>query len=99
MLAYLTAVNAIKGYLQALPQDATVDVIIHVADKADIIELEQIEAHSQHSVEWLVTDEPETDLLDQVTRLCAGYNAQPMVFMALEDNLLKAIRRVVASSF
>ncbi|RZF90361.1 siderophore-interacting protein [Pseudoalteromonas sp. CO302Y] len=99
MLADLTSVNAINGYLQALPQDATVDVIIHVADKADIIQLEQIEAHSQHSVEWLVTDEPETDLLDQVTRLCAGYNTQPMVFMALEANLVKAIRRLVTSSF
>ncbi len=99
MLADLTSVNAMNGYLQVIPQDATVDVIIHVADKADIIELEQIKAHTQHSIDWLVTDEPEADLLDQVSRLCAGYSIQPMLFMALEANLVKEIRRLVTSSF
>jgi len=99
MLADLTSVNAINGYLQVLPKEAIVDVIIHVADKADIIELEQIKANTQHSIKWLVTKKPETELLDQVIRFCAGYNTQPMVFMALEASLVKSVRRLITNRF
>ncbi|MGX1111129.1 NADPH-dependent ferric siderophore reductase [Pseudoalteromonas sp. MBR-15] len=99
MLADLTSINAINGYLHVLPSSAHVDVLIHIEDKDDIIELEQNKAAINHSVHWLVTNKPETELLDQVAQLCGGYNTQPLIFMALEANLVKEIKRLVTSRF
>ena len=39
MIADLTSVNAINGYLQQLPATADVDVVIHVTDSQDIIKI------------------------------------------------------------
>ena len=99
MIADLTAINAINGYLQQLPASANVDVIIHIADPNDVIALDTIKAHSNHSVNWLVTAQPQTDVVNQITVLLSQYTQKPLIFMALEASLLRTIKDLAIDNY
>ncbi|NMM39685.1 siderophore-interacting protein [Pseudoalteromonas arctica] len=99
MIADLTSVNAINGYLQQLPATADVDVIIHVADSQDIIRLDTIEAHTQHRIKWLVTTEPQTELVEQIADYLNHYIDTPLIFMGLEGSLVRTIQNLAKEHF
>ncbi|WP_394189550.1 siderophore-interacting protein [Pseudoalteromonas atlantica] len=97
MLGDLTSVNAINGYLQKLPASATVNAIIHVPDKQDIIELDVTQ--SNHRVNWLVSEQPNTDLINTVIAQLSQSHTKPLVFMALESSLVRQINTLVGERF
>lgn len=97
LLGDLTSVNAINGYLQKLPASATVNAIIHVPDKQDIIELDV--THSNHRVNWLVSEQPNTDLINTVIAQLSQSHTKPLVFMALESSLVRQINTLVGERF
>ncbi len=99
MIADLTSVNAINGYLQQLPATADVDVIIHVTDSQDIIKLDTIEAHTKHRIKWLVTTEPQIELVEQVTHCLNQYMGTPLIFMGLEGSLVRTIQNLAKEQF
>lgn len=99
MIADLTSVNAINGYLQQLPASAAVDVIIHVADSQDIITLDTIEAHTKHRIKWLVTTKPQIALVEQVTNYLNQYTGTPLIFMGLEGSLVRTIQSIAKEQF
>lgn len=97
LLGDLTSVNAINGYLQKLPARATVNAIIHVPDKQDIIGLDV--THSNHRVNWLVSEQPNTDLINTVITQLSQSHTKPLVFMALESSLVRQINTLVGERF
>ncbi|MGO2128919.1 MAG: siderophore-interacting protein [Pseudoalteromonas prydzensis] len=99
MIADLTSVNAINGYLQQLPASANVDVFIHIADSQDIITLDTIEAHTNHRINWLVTTQPQTELLEQITHCLEQYTDTPIIFMGLEAALVRTIQNLAKEQF
>ena len=99
MIADLTSVNAINGYLQQLPASANVDVFIHIADSQDIITLDTIEAHTNHRINWLVTTEPQIELVEQITHCLNHYTDTPIIFMGLEASLVRTIQNLAKEQF
>lgn len=99
MIADLTSVNAINGYLQQLPATADVDVIIHVADAQDVIELDTIKAHSKHTINWLITMQPQIDVVDQASVLLNQYTQKPLIFMALEAAIVRTIKDLAIDKY
>ncbi|KTF16882.1 siderophore-interacting protein [Pseudoalteromonas sp. H105] len=97
LLGDLTSVNAINGYLQKLPASATVNAIIHVPDKQDIIELDVTQ--SNHRVNWLVSEQPNIDLINTVIAQLSQSHTKPLVFMALESSLVRQINTLVGERF
>ncbi|MGO2365927.1 MAG: siderophore-interacting protein [Pseudoalteromonas sp.] len=97
LLGDLTSVNAIHGYLQTLPASATVNAIIHVPDKQDIIDLDAIK--NNHYVNWLVSEQPHTDLISAVITQLGQSHIKPLVFMALESSLIREINTLLLERF
>ncbi|WP_338365422.1 siderophore-interacting protein [uncultured Pseudoalteromonas sp.] len=93
LLGDLTSVNAIKGYMQQLPQSAKIDAFVHVPTKQDIIEL-----HTQRIANWLVTDTPDTDMLSALNNL-PQTNEAPIVFMALEAGLVRKAKTLLTQEY
>ena len=99
LIADLTSVNAVNGYLQQLPATADVDVIIHVADSQDIIKLDTIEAHTKHHIKWLVTTKPQSELVAKIESYLNQYTEKPLIFMGLEGSLVRTIQNLAKEQF
>ncbi|MCQ8878304.1 siderophore-interacting protein [Pseudoalteromonas shioyasakiensis] len=102
LIGDLTSVNAINGYLQKLPASASVNAIIHVPDEGDIIELDTVPSHYQ--VNWLVSEQPQVDLINAVITQLTASNSRstgnkPVIFMALESSLIREINTIARSQF
>jgi NADPH-dependent ferric siderophore reductase len=74
-----------------------VNAIIHVPDKQDIIELDVTQ--SNHRVNWLVSEQPNIDLINTVIAQLSQSHTKPLVFMALESSLVRQINTLVGERF
>lgn len=98
MVADLTSINAVNAYCHLLPEHAYVDVFIHVNDRSDVIELSSA-AIKNRTHHWLITTDPETDIVNAISTLMHNQPLKPVFFMAAEASVVKAVNRLCKSQF
>ncbi|MBH0040221.1 siderophore-interacting protein [Pseudoalteromonas sp. SWN166] len=89
LLGDLTSVNAIKGYVQQLPEAAIIDAFVHAPTEQDIIDLE-----TNRDINWVITDSADTAMLSALKNLHIT-EQPPIVFMALEAGLVRAVKTLL----
>ncbi|WP_165727956.1 siderophore-interacting protein [Pseudoalteromonas sp. 31A1] len=89
LLGDLTSVNAIKGYVQQLPEAAKIDAFVHAPTEQDIIDLE-----TNRDINWLITNNADTAMLSALKNLHIT-EQPPIVFMALEAGLVRTVKTLL----
>ena len=89
LLGDLTSVNAIKGYVQQLPEAANIDVFVHAPTEQDIIDLE-----TNRDINWLITNNADTTMLSALGNLYIT-EQPPIVFIALEAGLVRTAKALL----
>ena len=89
LLGDLTSVNAIKGYVQQLPEAAKIDAFVHAPTDQDIIDLE-----TNRDINWLITNNADTAMLSALKNLHIT-EQPPIVFMALEAGLVRTVKTLL----
>ncbi|WP_237485757.1 siderophore-interacting protein [Vibrio hippocampi] len=92
LVADLTSMNAINGYVPRFPSGTTVKAIISVPTRSDVIDLDYDSSSNTH---WHIEDETEQTLVELVTETATSMPQDSHVFMGLEAGAIRALRPVL----
>jgi len=92
LIADITAMNAINGYLPRFKQSADVRAIISVPTRADIITMDYDDSTN---TSWFIEDEETITLADKVREIAQGLDKDSHLFLGLESSLIRLLRPIL----
>ena len=92
LIADITSINAINGYMPRFKKQADVRAIIIVPTRSDIIAMDYDDSNN---TTWFIEDETTQTLTEKVVEISTGMSKESHVFIGLEATEIRTLRPVL----
>lgn len=92
LIADITSINALNGYIPRFKKSADVRAIIMVPTRADIIAMDYDDSVN---TTWFVENENSMTFIEKVTAVAQGMDSDTHLFLGLESTWIRSLRPIL----